>query len=150
MKKTIYFDMDGTLAGLFFVKGFSAMLSAGDMTPYTVARPLYNATEMNAVVKALKNKGYEIGVISYADAENLEAATAAKMEWLKINFPYASVENIHITTKATSKASYYRNGDILVDDAKANREEWESAGGETINAYFRAKIKMIDALKALI
>ena len=60
------------------------MLSAGDMTPYTVARPLYNATEMNAVVKALKNKGYEIGVISYADAENLEAATAAKMEWLKI------------------------------------------------------------------
>lgn len=150
MKRMIYFDMDGTLAGLFFVKGFSAMLSAGDMTPYIVARPLYNVAEMNSVIKALKNKGYEIGIISYADAENLEAATIAKTEWLRINFPYASIENIHITTKATSKASYYRNGDILVDDARANREEWENVGGETINAYFRAKVKMIDALRALI
>lgn len=150
MKRMIYFDMDGTLAGLFFVKGFSEMLDAGDMTPYTVARPLYNAAEMSTVIKALTNKGYEVGVISYADEKNLEAATIAKMEWLKVNFPYASVENIHITTKATSKASYYRNGDILVDDARANREEWENVGGETINAYFRAKVKMIDALKALI
>lgn len=35
---TIYFDMDGTLAGLFFVKDFSKKLSAGDMSPYTEAK----------------------------------------------------------------------------------------------------------------
>lgn len=150
MKKTIYFDMDGTLAGLFFVKGFDSMLDSGDMTPYKIAEPLYNAAEMKNIIEALVAKGYSIGVISYANPEYLEEATVAKMEWLKINFPYADIEKIHITTKAISKASYYKTGDILVDDAKANRAEWEAVGGETINAYFGAKIKMIDALRALI
>lgn len=149
MKKTIYFDMDGTLAGLFFIKGFKEMLDAGDMTPYAAARPLYNMVEMDAVIKALKYKGYEIGIISYVSEKNLEDAAAAKKEWLRNNFPYASTENIHIITKAISKANYCQNGDILVDDARANREEWERAGGKAINAYFRAKVKMIDALKAL-
>lgn len=148
-KKTIYFDMDGTLAGLFFVKGFSEMLDTGDMTPYAVARPLYDITEMDVVIKGLISKGYDIGIISYADIKNLEPAAAAKKEWLNRYFPYAIPEKIHITTKETSKASYYCEGDILVDDAKANREAWEAVGGIAINAYFRAKIKMIEALKEL-
>ena len=73
---TIYFDMDGTLAGLFFVKDFSKKLSAGDMSPYTEARPLYSAEEMAETISALKTKGFSIGVISYADAENLFQITA--------------------------------------------------------------------------
>jgi 5'(3')-deoxyribonucleotidase len=147
---TIYFDMDGTLAGLFFVKDFSKKLSGGDMSPYTDAKTLYNAEEMAEVVSALKAKGFSIGVISYADAENLEKATEAKMNWLGANFPYADAEKIHIVTKATAKESFYNDGDILVDDAKANREAWEKVGGTSINAYFKAPVKMIDALKALI
>ena len=145
---TIWFDMDGTLAALFFVKGFSEMLAKGDMTPYEVARPLYNEDEMKEVITALKNKGYNIGVISYADAENLTNATKTKMNWLKKYFPYAT--EIHITTKDIAKSTYYKTGDILVDDAKANRLDWESKGGKTINAYFRAKISMMDSLKELI
>lgn len=148
-KKTVYFDMDGTLAGLFFVKGFSEMLNEGDMTPYVVARPLYDTAEMDAVIKGLISKGYDIGIISYVDIKNFDPAAAAKKEWLNKYFPYATPEKIHITTKTTSKASYYTEGDVLVDDAKANREAWEAVGGITINAYFRAKIKMIEALKEL-
>lgn len=148
-KKTVYFDMDGTLAGLFFVKGFSEMLSAGDMTPYAVARPLYDITEMDVVIKGLISKGYDIGIISYVDIENFNPAMAAKKEWLNKYFPYAAPEKIHIVTKTTPKTSYYNDGDILVDDAKANREAWEAVGGIAINAYFRAKIKMIEALKEL-
>lgn len=148
-KPTIYFDMDGTLAALFFVKDFSKKLSAGDMSPYTDARPLYDMEEMKTVVAKLKEK-FSIGIISYADKENLEKATTAKMDWLKKYFPYADNDKIHITTKATSKTAYYKDGDILVDDCTKNREEWENLGGMTINAYFRAKIKMIDSLKELI
>ena len=48
---------------------------------------LYNAEEMADVISALKAKSFLIGVISYADAENLEKATEAKMAWLDINFP---------------------------------------------------------------
>ena len=147
---TIYFDMDGTLAGLFFVKGFSEMLKNGNMTPYKEARPLFNSEEMKEVIAELKNKGFEIGVISYADSEFLENATEVKKQWLEKFFPYAENENIHIVTKETPKTDFYKQGDILVDDAKKNREEWENKGGKTINAYFRAEVKMIQALRNLI
>lgn len=149
MSRTIYFDMDGTLAALFFIKGFAERLESGDCSVYTECRTLYKVNEMSATIAALKTKGYDIGIISYADESNLEKARAAKMEWLSRHFPYANSEKIHIVTKAVSKASYYHNGDVLVDDARANREEWESKGGQTINAYFRAKIPMMEALKAL-
>lgn len=147
---TIFFDMDGTLAGLFSVKDFSKKLADGDMSPYTDAMPLFDTNEMSETISGLVAKGYTIGIISYADAENLEKATTAKMEWLVKYFPYADADKIHITTKAIAKETFYNDGDILVDDAKANREMWEKVGGITINAYFRATVKMIDALKALI
>lgn len=147
---TIFFDMDGTIAGLFFVKDFSKKLNEGDMTPYTQARALYNADEMAIVINALKAKGYTIGIISYADAEYLQEATIAKRDWLSEHFPYADEDKIHIVTKETAKETFYNDGDILVDDAKANREKWERVGGATINAYFRAPIKMIEALRGLI
>lgn len=147
---TIFFDMDGTLAGLFFVKGFANMLENGDMTPYEIANPLYDVDEMKAIITALKNKGYDIGIISYVNEKNLSTATATKKAWLKKYFNFANDCNIHIVTKETAKSEFYTDGDILVDDAKANREDWENKGGKTINAYFRAKVKMIDALRELI
>lgn len=145
----IFFDMDGTLAGLFFVKDFSKRLADGDMTAYTDAKPLFNTDEMASVISTLTAKGFEIGIISYADEANLADATIAKKNWLAKFFPFASEENIHITTKATAKSAFYADGDILVDDAKANRADWEAKGGNTINAYFRASVKMIDALRAI-
>lgn len=147
---TIYFDMDGTLAGLFFIKGFSEMLNSGNMEPYKKARPLYNVEEMNDVIEKLVKKGYDIGIISYADEQYIKEATKAKMEWLRNYFPFANRNKIHIVTKAIAKSSFYNDNDILVDDAKANRAEWESKGGKTINAYFRNSVKMIDSLKELI
>ena len=100
---TIYFDMDGTLAGLFFVKNFSEMLNNGNMQPYTIAKPLYNVEEMNTVIFQLVKRGYNIGIISYVDNEYMADAKKAKMNWLKNYFPFANIENIHIVTKETSK-----------------------------------------------
>lgn len=147
---TIYFDMDGTLAGLFFVKGFSEMLNHGNMEPYEKARPLFNVEEMNVVIEKLVKKGYAIGIISYADEQYIQEATKAKMKWLQNYFPFADRDKIHIVTKAIAKSSFYNDNDILVDDAKANRTDWENKGGKTINAYFRNSVKMIDSLKELL
>lgn len=147
---TIYFDMDGTLAGLFFVKGFSEMLNSGNMEPYKNARPLFNVEEMNGVIEKLVNKGYSIGIISYADEQYIKEATKEKIKWLQNYFPFADKDKIHIVTKAIAKSSFYNDNDILVDDAKANRTEWENKGGKTINAYFRNSVKMIDSLKELL
>ena len=147
---TIYFDMDGTLAALFFVKGYADMLANKDTTPYTIANPLYDVSEMATTIRNLTAHGYTIGIISYVDDTMIEQATRAKVEWLNRYFPYVNSENIHIVTKATPKSAFYKNGDILVDDAKANREDWESVGGKTINAYFRAKVSMLESLKSLV
>ena len=146
---TIYFDMDGTLAALFFVKGYADMLANHDTTPYTIAKPLYDLIEMATTIRNLAAHGYTIGIISYVDDTMVEKATEAKKEWLTKYFPYVNDENIHIVTKATPKSTFYHDGDILVDDAKANREDWENKGGKTINAYFRAKVSMMENLKTL-
>ena len=148
MKKTIYFDMDGTLAALFFVKDFSKRLDNGDMTAYTDAKTLFNPIEMRGLIESLK-KSYDIGIISYADNEYLHEAAIAKIKWLNKNFPYADANKIHIVTRETPKESYYADGDILVDDAKANRQAWEKRGGKTIDAYYKRKA-MIKGLKDLI
>ena len=153
--KTIYFDMDGTLASLFFVKGYAKMLDAKDSTPYAIAGTLFKADEMKTVIDGLKSKGYSIGIISYTgkdgDKEFAKEVEKVKREWLAKNFPYADSDKIHIVSPETPKVEFAKSADdILVDDAKKNREEWEKTGRTAINAYFRAPIKMLDALKALI
>lgn len=151
--KTLFFDMDGTLAALFFVKGFSEMLKNEDTTPYEIARPLYNTEEMKEVITALKNKGWRIGIISYTgnecSQEFVEKTIEVKKAWLEKYFPYA--DEIHIVKPEISKTEFANSADdILIDDSTKNRTEWEQTGRTAINAYFRAKIPMIDALKALL
>lgn len=151
--KTLFFDMDGTLAALFFVKGFSEMLKNEDTTPYEIARPLYNTEEMKEVITALKNKGWKIGIISYTgnecSQEFVEKTIEVKKAWLEKYFPYA--DEIHIVKPEISKTEFANSADdILIDDSTKNRTEWEQTGRTAINAYFRAKIPMIDALKALL
>ncbi len=129
---TIYFDMDGTLAGLFYVKDFSKKLADGDMTPYLEARPLYNLDNMNKVISLLKANGYEIGIISYVDKKHPKESRQAKKQWLAKYFPYAT--EIHLVQEYKTKFDFAKckNG-ILIDDAKKNLNAWK--GQATINAY---------------
>lgn len=139
--KTIYFDMDGTLAGLFFVKDFSKKLANRDMSPYLDAQPLYNVEEMANVISQLQERGYQIGIISYVSKTPREARKAKK-EWLKRYFPFAT--EIHIIQEYTTKykVAKDKNG-ILVDDAKKNRDAWQ---GLSINAYRANLVKELQAL----
>ncbi len=140
--KTIYFDMDGTLAGLFFVKDFQKKLSNGDVSPYLEARPLYNVEEMTEVITQLKNKGYKIGIISYVSTQP-KASRQAKKEWLKKYFPFATETHIIQEYKTKYQVAKDKNG-ILVDDAKKNRETWQ---GHSINAF---RANLVQELKALL
>ena len=137
MNNTIFFDMDGTLAGLFFVKGYSKMLAENDTTPYEVANPLFNAERMRNAIENAKKNGYRIGIISYygkdSNAEMIKATRKVKREWLEKYFPYA--DEIHIISPNTKKCSLAKKGDILFDDSTKNRNEWKK--GLAINAHFR-------------
>ena len=149
MAKMICFDMDGTIADLYGVEGWLAKLRAEDASPYRDAKPLYDMDELNLVLNALANEGWEIRVISWlskdASAEYNKAVRLAKREWLaKYNFP---VDKVHLvaygTTKANSVRKYTAQA-ILVDDNAKVRDGWHL--GDTIDPTEGNLIERLTAL----
>ena len=92
MGKMICFDMDGTIADLYGVKGWLNALHNEDATPYAVAKPMWDMEKLREVLLALANEGWEIRVITWLSKDSTEEykdkVRAAKLEWLKrYNFP---------------------------------------------------------------
>ena len=149
MTKMICFDMDGTIVDLYGVENWLTKLRAEDASPYREAKPLYDMDELNFVLNALANEGWEIRVISWlskdASAEYNKAVRIAKREWLaKYNFP---VDKVHLiaygTTKANSVRKYTAQA-ILVDDNANVRQGWHL--GDTIDPLNGDLIKRLTAL----
>ena len=59
--KTIYFDMDGTLADLYSVDNVFKKLDSYDVSPYIDAKPINKYINL---LKEYKNKGYTIIILS--------------------------------------------------------------------------------------
>ena len=137
MKKTIVFDMDGTLANFYGVKTWLADLAQENTRPYEVAEPLYNMAELNAIIAKLHEKGYTIVVTTWlaknGTQEFNDRTRAVKKEWLKTyGFAY---DKIHLVKYGTTKADCTRKisgYQILVDDNAKIRKGWHL--GDTINA----------------
>ena len=137
MKRTIWFDMDGTIADFYSVDNWLEKILNEDTSPYAEAKPLFDSDEMDYLISLLRKAGYDIGIISYAPHDctlsMLFNTMAVKRDWLDRYFPYAS--KIHITTKATPKSTYYNEGDVLVDDEIANIIDWMDKGGDAVQNF---------------
>jgi hypothetical protein len=137
--KTIVFDMDGTIANLYGVKGWLDYLKAEDTTPYEVAEPLYNMVELANLLNTLKIRGWKVVVTTWlaknGTKEYNNRTRKAKLNWLaKYNFPY---DEIHLVKYGTTKANCTRKiggYQILVDDNEMVRKGWRL--GATINANY--------------
>jgi len=135
--KTLVFDMDGTIADLYGVKGWLKMLRAEDPTPYEKAKPMYDMVLLTAILWVLKNDGWRIAVTSWLAKDSTPAYDAkvrqAKKNWLdRYDFPY---DEIHLVKYGTTKANCTRKHggiQILVDDNEKVRNGWHL--GDTINA----------------
>lgn len=135
--KTLVFDMDGTIANLYGVKGWLEMLRAEDPTPYEKAEPIYDMVLLTAILWVLKNDGWRIAVTSWLAKESTPEYDAkvrqAKKNWLdRYDFPY---DEIHLVKYGTTKANCTRKHggyQILVDDNEDVRNGWHL--GETIDA----------------
>lgn len=135
--KTLVFDMDGTIADLYGVKGWLKMLRAGDPTPYEKAKPMYDMVLLTAILWVLKNDGWRIAVTSWLAKDSTPVYDAkvrqAKKNWLdRYDFPY---DEIHLVKYGTTKANCTRKHggiQILVDDNEKVRNGWHL--GDTINA----------------
>ena len=146
--KTIVFDMDGTIANFYGVKGWLDYLKAEDTTPYEVAEPLYNMVELANLLNTLKIRGWKVVVTTWlakdGTKEYNDRTRKAKLDWLaKYNFPY---DEIHLVKYGTTKANCTRKiggYQVLVDDNEMVRKGWRL--GHTINANYNI-IKEIEKL----
>ena len=129
MNITINFDMDGTIANLYGVENWLAMLTAEDTTPYEDALPLLRLSALARRLNNLQRNGYHIAIISWlsksgSDAYN-EAVTAVKMAWLAKHLPSVNWDRITIVPYGTPKQNFCENPlDILFDDEAKNRANW--------------------------
>lgn len=123
----IWFDMDGTIANLYGVENWLAMLIAYDPTPYTVAAPLVNMSQLARKLNKLQRMGYKLGVISWLSKSSTpeydKAVTTAKLTWLAKHLPSVHWNEIKIVAYGTSKIKLCGGG-ILFDDDDRNRNEW--------------------------
>lgn len=138
MMKTIYFDMDGTIANLYAVNGWLPMLRAEDTTPYTLAEPMMRMNVLARVLNGLKRKGFKVGIVSWTakngTTEYNERVKKAKIEWLKNHLKSVQFDEIHIVEYGTPKHEIVndKNG-ILFDDEEPNRTEWKGTAFDVDN-----------------
>jgi phosphoglycolate phosphatase-like HAD superfamily hydrolase len=132
--KMICFDMDGTIADLYAVKGWNEMLRAYDPTPYAVADPMWDMEALRMVLDRLMANGIEIRIITWLSMDSTEEykdeVRNAKREWLEdMAFPYTHFHGVaYGATKADSirKEMNWQECEtaILFDDNAKVRKGW--------------------------
>ena len=135
MKKTIWFDMDGTIANLYAVENWLSKLRDYDASPYADAKVMHNMSQLARLLNKVQAIGYGIGIISWLSKfptpEYDEAVTQAKLNWLGQHLKSVHFDEIHIVSYGTPKSDFmYTDNDILFDDEEKNRTEWTGEAHE--------------------
>jgi len=146
MTRTIFFDMDGTIADLYSVDGWLADLINKDERPYREARVMHNMQALARVLNRLQREGNKIAIISWlaknSTTEYDERVTNTKREWLKNHLSSVYFDEVHIVKYGTPKQTFIHTAnDILFDDEEQNRNNWT---GEAHNVHH-----IMEVLKSL-
>ena len=144
MARTIFFDMDGTIADLYGVENWLDFLIASDSLPYEIAKPLIRLSALARILHRLQDEGYRVGIISWLSKNSTpeydEKVTEAKKNWLKTHLPSVKFDEINIVPYGTAKEKFAKTEkDILFDDEEKNRQNWtgEAFGVENILEILR-------------
>lgn len=126
--KTIYFDMDGTIADLYSCDNWLEDILAEKPTPYIEAKPMVNMTKLKVSLRKLRKKNYKLGVISWLAKGSSEhydkIVTEAKINWLKthINLDF---DEIHIIPYGSPKHKMAQDkSGVIFDDDERVRRDW--------------------------
>jgi hypothetical protein len=127
--KTIWWDMDGTIANLYAVDNWLPMLRAEDTTPYEKAEVMWNMSQLARLMNQVQLMGYKLGIISWTSkggsASYNEAVKQAKLNWLKKHLASVSWDRICVVKYGTPKSLVMdTEDDILFDDEEPNRDAW--------------------------
>ena len=127
--KTIWWDMDGTIANLYAVDNWLPKLLAEDTAPYREAEVMWNMSQLAHLMNQVQRMGYKLGIISWTSkggsASYNEAVKQAKLEWLKKHLASVSWDRIYVVSYGTPKSIVMdTEDDILFDDEEKNRDTW--------------------------
>lgn len=128
-QRTIFFDMDGTIADLYGVKNWLQMLRNYDVTPYKIAHPMFDKQLFTNLLLKIKQRGYKLGIISWLSKDPNptygQAVTITKIEWLYEQLTGIIWDEIYIVPHGVPKSNFKKtNFDILFDDEEKNRIDW--------------------------
>ena len=138
--KMICFDMDGTVADLYGVEGWKPMLRNSIVTPYKVAKPMWDMVRLATILNMFRSiLKVEIRVITWLSMNSTEeyktAVRKAKREWLdEKEFPFDNFHGVaYGTTKADCVRRYLAENEsaLLIDDSAKVRKGWHL--GEVVN-----------------
>lgn len=129
MKKTIWFDMDGTLNRFYDVPNWLPKLRSFDPSPYAEAEVMHNMSLLARYLNKLQSMGYRIGIISWLAKNSTikydKAVQQVKKEWLEVHLHSVRFDEINITKYGVPKELYMTSmNDILFDDNADIREHW--------------------------
>lgn len=127
--RTIWWDMDGTIANLYAVENWLPMLRAEDTTPYVEAEVMWNMSQLARLMNQVQKLGYRLGIISWTSkggsASYNEAVKQAKLNWLNKHLASVNWDSIYVVNYGTPKSLMMQTeDDILFDDEEQNRENW--------------------------
>ena len=140
MKRTLVFDMDGTIANFYGVSNWLEDIRNGNPRPYIVAEPLYDMETLREILNLLKLQGWTIAVTSWL-------AKGSDKEFDELTRIAKRFDEIHLVKYGTTKANCTRKNkgyQILVDDNEQVRKGWNL--GDTINANENILEKLVDLL----
>lgn len=142
--RTVYFDMDGTLADLYGVHDVFKRLDSNDVTVYLEAEPISKYVDM---LKEFKAMGYMIGIITAGsrfpagtpddirDKMNEDTAEA-KQQWLHENGISPYIDSFQFVPYGVSKYEVAKDKTgILVDNDDRVLNTWYSDRIKAINDY---------------
>lgn len=127
--KATYLDMDGSISDLYAVPNWLEKLRAEDPSPYAEAAPLVDVRRMNRILRALRDGGIHVGVVSWLSKCSSPTydrdVIAAKQAWLRRYFPILAESERHFVPYGTPKSTVVDVKDaVLVDDEEQNLREW--------------------------
>ena len=130
--KMLCFDMDGTIADLYKVKGWLKALREFNPTPYRVAEPMWDMDELALLLMEFQKMGIQINIITWFSKESNPSydhqVRKAKIDWLRhYDFPFDHFYGVSYGVRKSDVIKQWLGENetaILIDDNLEVRKDW--------------------------